>query len=295
MRLARAIARSGLTSRREAERWIADGRVDVNGETVFHPGTPVDLEKDLVLVDAKPLPAPPEPVYLLMYKPKGTITGRDDPEGRKSVFDLLDLPQRVEPVGRLDFQTEGALLLTNDGDLAHALTHPSSKVPKRYLAKVWRTPDDKTLERLRKGVQLEDGRTAPAKVRVLDTTDTGNCWLEITVTEGRNRLVRRMLEAVNHPLSKLRRESFATISIRGMERGDVRPLTGEEIARLEDIAEGKDPSRAGADFRYKKGFARPKPKPNKPLSKKKAQSRSKTGKPTRTTGGGKPPARGPKR
>ncbi len=278
MRLARAIARSGLASRREAERWITEGRVEVNGEPIHHPATTVDPSRDAVKVDGKLLPERPDTSFYVMFKPKGTITGRDDPQGRDTIFDIVELPHRLEPVGRLDYNTEGALLLTNDGDLAHVLTHPSSKVPKRYLAKVWRTPSEKTLERLRRGIQLEDGRTAPAKVRIAERTDTGNAWLEITVTEGRNHLVRRMLEAVNHPVSKLRRESFATISIRGMERGDIRALTAEEVARLEDIVEGKAPKRAGQEFKYKKGFARPKQRPNKPLSKKKSRRRSKPNK-----------------
>ncbi len=288
VRLARVIARSGLTSRRDAEAWIQAGRVEVNGAVVWHPGHPV-LPTDSIRVDGKVLPADPPLVYYLLYKSKGTITGRDDPQGRESVLEACEaLPYRVEPVGRLDFNTEGALLLTNDGDLAHVLTHPSSQIPKRYLAKVWRTPSEKTLERLRRGVQLEDGRSGPALVRVVESTDAGNCWVEVTVTEGRNHLVRRMLEAVGHPCNKLRRESFATISLRDMERGELRPLTGEEVARLRDIAKGVDPARAGQTFRYKKGFARPKERPNKPLSQKKA-SRSPRGPVSRRppSGGGK--------
>lgn len=296
-RLARVIARAGLASRREAERWVQEGRVEVNGVVVWHPGHPVDPARDHVKVDGKPLPPPPPLVYYLLYKPKGTITSREDPDGRKSVIDLVEgLPERVEPVGRLDFNTEGALLLTNDGDLAHALTHPARGVPKRYLAKVWRTPTEKTLERLRRGVYLEDGRTAPALVRVVDDTEAGNCWLEITVTEGRNHLVRRMLETVGHPCNKLRRESFATISIRGMERGEVRALSAEEVARLRDIAEGKDPALAGHAFKYKKGFARPKAQANKPLSRKKAQRRrlsGRSGGPGGKGGGGRKGSGGP--
>ena len=209
-------------------------------------------------------------MYFLLYKPRDYITTRDDPEERKSVLDLVaGLPVRVEPVGRLDINTEGALLFTNDGDLAHKLTHPSSQVPKRYLAKVWKVPSEKTLERLRRGVVLDDGRTAPAKVRVAEVTDTGNAWVEITVTEGRNRLIRRMLEAVGHPVSKLRRESFATVSLRTLERGQLRPLTADEVARLRDIAAGIDPMRAGHSSRYRAGFARPKPGRPTPNYKKK--------------------------
>jgi pseudouridine synthase len=268
-RLAKVIARSGVASRREAEKLIEDGKVDVNGEVVYHPGTPVIPGKDRVRVKGRYLPAPPKRVYYLLYKPRGTITSRNDPEGRTSVIDLVEhLPVRVEPVGRLDIDTEGALLMTNDGELAHALTHPKNRVPKRYLVKVWKEPDAKKLARLKNGVALEDGRTAPARLRINDRTDSGNCWIEVTVTEGRNRLVRRMFEAVGHPVSKLRRESFATLSIRGMERGDLRPLTGEELARIRDIAAGKDPGEAGHRFKYKKGFARPKPTKVKPLHRK---------------------------
>jgi len=259
-RISKVIARSGLASRREAEGLVEEGRVKVNGEVIHHPGHPV-TEDDRILVDDQPLPQPARYVYYVLNKPRGVITGRNDPEERKSVFDLLKtIPERVEPVGRLDMDTEGVLLLTNDGDLAHKLTHPSMHVPKRYMVKVWREPDEKTLNRLRSGIRLEDGRTAPCKIRVVERTDSGNAWLEVTVTEGRNRLIRRMLEHVNHPVSKLRRESFATISARNCERGHVRKLTGEELRRLREIAEGVSPHRAGQKTRYKKGYAKPKPK-----------------------------------
>lgn len=266
-RLAKLLAARGLASRREAERMIAEGRVSVNGEVVKQT-VPVDPEHDFIRVDGKRLPPEPRKVYFLMYKPRGYITGRDDPEGRKSVLDLVDdLAVRVEPVGRLDFDTEGALLLTNDGDLAHQLAHPSHEVPKRYVAKVYRRPSEAKLDLLRQGkVFLEDGRVGPVKARVLEATDKENSWVEVTVTEGRNRLIRRIFQQMHHPVSKLRRESFATISIRGMERGQVRPLTGEEVQRLRDLASGKKPAKAGAG-KYKKGFARPKPKPTRPGKK----------------------------
>jgi len=268
-RLAKVIARSGLASRRAAERLVIEGHVQVNGEVVHHPGHPVDPDRDAIRVDGRALPAVPHRVWYVLYKPKGYITGRDDPEGRKSVVELVEhLGVRVEPVGRLDLDTEGALLFTNDGELAHLLTHPSTEVPKRYLAKIWKTPSDEKLRRMEQGLHLDDGRTAPCKVRIVQTTDTGNCWMELTVTEGRNRLVRRMFDAIGHPVNKLRRESFATISIRGLDRGQLRQLSGEEIQRLEEIGHGRAPVRAGHGTRYRKGFARPKPKPNKPLSRK---------------------------
>lgn len=257
-RLSKVLAKRGLASRREAEKWIADGRVVVNGEVVLEQVF-VDPEVDHIRVDDRPLPREPEKAYFLLYKPKGTITSREDPQGRKSVLSLLpDEAPRVEPVGRLDYDTEGALLLTNDGDLAHRLLHPSRKVPKRYLAKCYRTPDAKDLHALRTGVFLEDGRTQAAKVRMMEQTDTGNSWVEITVTEGRNRLIRRMFDKLGHPVSKLRRESFATISIRGLERGQCRPLTRAEVKRLEDIADGRRPEAAGKQ--RGQGFAKAKPK-----------------------------------
>jgi pseudouridine synthase len=258
-RLAKVIAARGVASRREAERMIEEGRVQVDGERVSHPGHPV-AEGARITIDGRPLPrATARKVYYVLYKPTGYITGRDDPEGRTSVLALLpDLPARVEPVGRLDINTEGVLLLTNDGELAHKLTHPSTGVPKRYLAKVWRTPDDKTLARLQEGVMLEDGKTGPCRARVARATDTGNAWVEITVTEGRNRLVRRMFAAVGHPVSKLRRESFATISLRGLERGQFRALTVDEVERLREIADGTPAMDAGRKSRGRKaGFAKP--------------------------------------
>jgi pseudouridine synthase len=273
-RLAKVLARAGVASRREAEKWIEEGRVEVNGETVYHPGHPVVPGRDHIRVDRKTIPESPPLVYYLLYKPRGTITGRNDPGGRASVLDLVeDLPHRVEPVGRLDMDTEGALLLTNDGELAHALTHPSREVPKRYLAKVWKRPTDEQLERLRRGIRLEDGMTKPAMCRIVESTDSDNCWVEITVTEGKNRLIRRMFEAISHPVSKLRRVSFATISIRGLERGMIRPLTGAEVQRLRDLAEGVAPERAGHSTKYKPGFARPKPKPLRPQGRRRKEAR----------------------
>ncbi len=264
-RLSKVIAARGVASRREAETMIGEGRVTVNNETVS--GVVFVDSDDEIKVDGKMLPPEPPKVYFLLYKPRGYITGRKDPEGRKSVLELVeDLRFRVEPVGRLDYDTEGALLLTNDGDLAHQLTHPSRKVPKRYLAKVYRTPSDKTLGTLATGVFLEDGRTHPAKVRIADTTDGTNAWVEVTVTEGRHRLIRRMFAQLGHPVSKLRRESFGTISIRGMERGQIRTLRKTEITRLQELARGVNPSKAGK--KKGKGFAKAKPKRVRPGYKK---------------------------
>jgi 23S rRNA pseudouridine2605 synthase len=273
IKLNKVLSDRGVASRREADAIIEAGRVTIDGRVASVEERVVPDEVDIRL-DGRPLPEPPPLVYFLLYKPKGTITGRNDPRGRKSVLDLVEhLQIRVEPVGRLDYDTEGALLLTNDGDIAHRLTHPSSQVPKRYRAKVYRTPDDRDLNLIRKGkVFLDDGATLPAKCRILEQTESENAWVEITVTEGRNRLIRRMFDTLGHPVSKLRRESFATLSIRGMERGDVRPLTSEEIRRIQDLAEGKKPKNAGR-LRRKAGFAKPKPK-KKRHGKHKSRRRS---------------------
>ena len=259
VRLSKLIASRGLASRREAEALISAGRVTVDGE-VAKGVVPVVPDMVDVRIDGKPLPPAEGRVVYLFHKPKGYLTTRSDPEGRKTIFDLLgDLRVRVEPVGRLDMDTEGALLLTNDGGLAHRLTHPSHRVPKRYIAKVYRTPDARDLKLIKKGqVYLEDGPAAPAQVRVLETTDSGNAWVEITVTEGRNRLIRRLFAQLGHPVSKLRRETFATVSIRNVERGALRRLSANEVARIEDISRGKRPGKAGK--KRGKGFAKAKPK-----------------------------------
>jgi 23S rRNA pseudouridine2605 synthase len=265
-RLSKLIARRGVASRREAERLIDAGEVTVNGEIVTSC-VPADGEVDLIRVRGRQLPPEPPKMYFLLYKPRGVIVGREDPQGRKSVFDLgHDFPVRVEPVGRLDFDTEGALLLTNDGDLANVLTHPRNHVPKRYMVKVYRTPDERDLGIIRRGIQLDDGKTAPAKVRLTEATDKQNAWMEITVTEGRNRLIRRMMASLGHPVSKLRRMSFATISLRGLERGDMRQLSRAEVKRLQEIGAGVKPTRAGQ--KKGKGFAKAKPKPVRPGAKK---------------------------
>lgn len=259
-RLAKVMAARGIASRRAAEQLILEGKVTVRGRLISHPGEPVDPKEEDIVVDGVRAPAASSrKAYYLYYKPKGYIVTRADPEGRKSIFDLLpELPARVEAVGRLDINTEGALLLTNDGELAHSLTHPSTEVPKRYLAKVWKLPTEEDIERLQKGVYLEDGKTSPAKVRVVKSTEAGNTWLELTVTEGRNRLVRRMFAAINHPVSKLQRVSFATISLQDMKVGDFRSLTGEEVQRLKDMAKGISAQDAGRETAVRKaGFARP--------------------------------------
>ncbi len=263
VRLSKLLAERGLCSRREADTWVREGRITVNGAVQTEPGTLVEPGTDHVKVDGRRLPAAPRLRYFLMFKPRGYLVTRSDPEGRRTVQDLMPrIRERLDPVGRLDLQTEGLLLFTNDGDLAHRLAHPAGSVPRKYVAKVWRTPTEKTLARLRKGVQLDDGRSGPCDVRVLEVTETGNAWLEIIVREGRNRLVRRMLQAVNHPVNKLRRVGFGPLVLGELERGAVRELTVEELRQLRDVAAGKavDADAKSDKPRRKPGWAKPKPK-----------------------------------
>ena len=271
MRINKYISQSGMASRREADQIISEGRVKINGTVVYDLTVQV-AENDVILVDDKELPKPTGLVYYLFHKPKGYICSRKDPEGRPSVYDIIDeLPYRLESVGRLDFNTSGALLFTNDGMLANSLMHPSKNIPKRYHAKIWKCPPKRQLDRIRNGLHLEDGKTKPCKLRILEQTDTENTWIEITVTEGRNRLIRRMFEAIGHPVNKLQRMSFATIALGDLPSKEFRPLTRNEIQRLQDLQTGVDPRNAGNTKLYKKGFAKPKPQKVKPLHKKKAK------------------------
>ena len=234
VRIAKALARAGLCSRREAERWIAEGRVSVNGKVLKTPAFEVG-PKDKVLVDGTPLPTA-EPARLWRYyKPKGLVTTHRDPQGRPTVVDLVPDDPRVFPVGRLDGDSEGLLLLTNDGDLTHHLTHPSFGVDKEYLVEVEGMPSRSALARLRDGVELDDGRTAPAKVAQL-----GERVLRITIHEGRNRQVRRMLEAVGSTVLRLVRTRIGPLTDRTLKPGEWRELTQDEVRALERATAGPD-------------------------------------------------------
>lgn len=224
MRLNAWLARAGVSSRRGADELIKAGRVTVNGE----PGqlnTFVGTDDD-VRLDGKPL-ARQRLAYVLLHKPRGVVTTARDPQGRRTVVDLVDLPSRVVPVGRLDVDTTGALLLTNDGPLAHRLAHPRYGVAKVYVAEVEGEPSDETLRRLAEGVELEDGPTAPARVRRLAPSR-----VELTLHEGRNRQVRRMLDAVGHPVRRLHRRAYAGLTLGSLAPGAWRELTEAEITAL---------------------------------------------------------------
>jgi 23S rRNA pseudouridine2605 synthase len=224
VRLNAYLARAGVASRRRADELIKAGRVTVNGET-GQLNTFVQA-RDRVELDGHPVELQPL-AYVLLHKPATTVTTARDPQGRRTVLDLVDHPSRVVPVGRLDADTTGALLLTNDGELAHRLAHPRYEAEKVYEAEVEGEPRDETLDRLRAGIELEDGPAAPARVRRL-----GPSTVELAIHEGRKHQVKRMLAAVGHPVTRLHRRVYAGLSLEGLEPGAWRELEPFEVERL---------------------------------------------------------------
>ena len=239
-RLQKVLARVGLGSRRTCEELIADGRVTVNGE-LAELGRRVDPDHDRVAVDGVVVGVRPDLVHYLLNKPAGVVTTASDPQGRPTVVDLVPAEPRVFPVGRLDLDTEGLLLLTNDGHLANRIAHPSHGVAKEYLAEVEREPSRAALRRLREGVDLDDGRTAPAQASLVAPT-----LVRLVIHEGRNRQVRRMLDAVGHPVLRLIRTRIGPLSDRRLQPGTWRALTLEERHALEQ-AVGAEPAGEPAD------------------------------------------------
>ena len=233
MRVHRALAQAGVASRRAAELLVAEGRVTVNDE-VAHVGQVVQ-STDRLTVDGNPVN--PEPIHTYMLnKPMGMVSTAYDPEGRPTVLDPMPNDVRLYPVGRLDIDTTGLLLITNDGDLAHQLMHPSSKVPKTYEAMVAGRVSAAGVRQLRDGVELEDGMTQPAVVEILDRQAPGCTWLSIEITEGRNRQVRRMCDVIDHPVRKLARTRYGGLGLGKLRRGEFRSLASTEITKLEQIA-----------------------------------------------------------
>ena len=231
-RLQKILAHAGLASRRAAEELITGGRVRVNGKLVTELGTRADGRRDRIEVDGKRIMLE-RPIYYLLHKPRGVVSTLSDPEGRPSLGELLSrFPERLYPVGRLDFHTSGALLITNDGELAEALLHPSRKVPKVYVAKLRGDLDTDALDGLRNGVELDDGfMTAPADVIVL-REEAGSTWIRITIHEGKNRQILRMGDAIGHPVTRLSRISFAGVDTEGLRPGNFRQLDEKEIEKL---------------------------------------------------------------
>lgn len=237
MRLVKHLAHAGIASRRAVELVIADGRVTIDGEVVTDPARDVTGD-EAIAVDGQAVRGEGPRVVYALHKPAGVVSTAHDTHGRRTVVDLVPSRQRLYPVGRLDADTTGLILLTNDGALAHALTHPSFEVPKTYRARVAGRPDERALRALREGVELDDGRTAPARVRRLGTHE-----LELTIHEGRKRQVRRMLEAVGHRVVSLRRVAFGPLRLGDLEPGRHRRLTSAEVARLRLPAARDAPAR----------------------------------------------------
>lgn len=235
-RLQKFMARHGIASRRACENIIARGRVRVNGKTVIEPGTTVDPGRDKVEVDGRALGTAEEHVYLMINKPRGYISSVSDPRGRKKVTDLLeDVRERVVPVGRLDYDSEGLLLMTNDGELTHMLTHPSHRVPKTYRVRVSGVPGLREMDMLAAGIILDDGKTAPAQVSFIEERE-GNALLEVTIKEGRNRQIRRMFEKVGHEVLRLKRVKIGDITLGELRPGKYRHLRETEVRRLKKMA-----------------------------------------------------------
>lgn len=234
-RLQKIMAACGIASRRKAEEVIAAGRVTLNGKVVRKQGTKADPQSDVICVDGNPIGKQEKTVYFLLNKPRGYVTTVSDPEGRPTVMDLLERRVgRVYPVGRLDYASEGLLLMTNDGALAQKLMKAGSHVPKTYLVKVSGKPDEKSIAQLREGItiELEDGRkvkTSPAKIRLAE--HGANPWYEVVLIEGRNRQIRRMFEKVGHHVEKIRRVQFGPLVL-DLEPGKYRELRKAEIEQL---------------------------------------------------------------
>ncbi|MCI7240865.1 MAG: rRNA pseudouridine synthase [Aerococcus suis] len=235
-RLQKVIAHAGVASRRDAEKMIVDGRVAVNGEIVTELGTKVSTN-DHVEVDKVPI-YKEEPVYYLFYKPTGVITAVSDDRGRKVVTDYFpEVEQRIYPIGRLDYNTSGLLLLTNDGEFANSLMHPRYELNKTYIAKVNGIPSKSDMNKLANGIVIDGKKTARANARIKEIDkDKQKAIVELTIHEGRNRQVRKMLEAINCPVDKLERERYGFLDLGNLQPGESRPLLKKEVHRLKDLA-----------------------------------------------------------
>lgn len=236
-RLQKMLAHAGVASRRKAEQMILEGKVQVNGKVVKELGTKVSQSDTIEVLGVKL--EKEQKVYHLLYKPRGIISAVSDDKGRTTVADLFPhIKERLFPVGRLDYETSGLLLMTNDGDFSYILTHPKFKVDKTYVARVKGIPTKEQLLPLERGVVLEDGKTAPARVKLLSSERKANkSIIEITIHEGKNRQVRRMFDAIGFPVQKLKRERFAFLTLHGLNAGDSRELSSHEVKLLRVLAD----------------------------------------------------------
>lgn len=255
-RIHKIIAKRTRYSRRAAEDLIREGRVLVNNVTA-HIGDQADPEKDVIVLDGKPLSSAPPPEYILLNKPRGYLCTVSDPAGRPTVLDLVRTTVKVYPVGRLDYNTTGLVLLTNDGDMALRLTKAGEHCPKVYLVKVAGVPGEHLLDSLRKGITLEDGRLAPCEIETRRTKAGSYCWVKVTLYQGKNRQIRRMFEAIHHPVFQIRRIAIGPLTDAGLEIGEWRRLTGEEIALLRSDRVFDGPRSVKRERPLQRGFKKP--------------------------------------
>ncbi|WP_078428551.1 pseudouridine synthase [Alkalihalobacterium alkalinitrilicum] len=235
-RLQKVIAQAGVTSRRKAEQLIVEGKVKVNGQFVRELGVKVNANKDEIEVNGVPIDRE-QPVYFLLYKPSGVISSVSDDKGRKVVTDFIEVQERIFPVGRLDYDTSGLILLTNDGEFANLLMHPKHTIDKVYVAKIKGIPTREQLKQLKDGIRLEDGKTAPAKVKLISANKKNQTSIvQLTIHEGRNRQVRRMFEALGYNVIKLKREQYGFLDLTGLTPGEFRPLKPIEVKHFRELA-----------------------------------------------------------
>jgi 23S rRNA pseudouridine2605 synthase len=276
-RLQKIIAHAGVSSRREAEAMIREGRVTLNGRVVEELGTRADPDRDHIKVDGKLITKAEPHRYILLYKPKEVMTTVEDPQGRRTVIDLVrGIRERIYPVGRLDFHSEGLVLLTNDGELAFKVSHPTHGSVKTYSVKVRGVPEERLVDKLRRGITIDGKRTLPCDIERMHTTgkrdDEGNSWFEVKLREGRTQQIRKMFQAVGHPVSKLRRVAIGPISDPKLTPGVWRELTKQEVKMLETMKEPKK------TVKPRRTTARPvsRKKPAAAASRKPAASRPKS-------------------
>lgn len=244
VRLQKVLAAAGIASRRASETLIHEGRVEVNGRVVTEQGVRVDPQSDVVRVDGSRIPPPRRHLYMVINKPRGVVSTMEDPEGRRNLSDLLEgarpgKPARLFHVGRLDTDTDGLLILTNDGEFAHRLAHPSYEIPKTYLAEVTGVVNPATVKRLREGITLDDGPIRPSSVKLVSTA-ADRSLVKMTLHEGRNRVVRRTMEAVGHPVRRLSRIGIGPVRLGNLASGELRDLTREELGGLLDLISQAD-------------------------------------------------------
>jgi 23S rRNA pseudouridine2605 synthase len=306
-RLQKIIAHAGVSSRREAEAMIREGRVTLNGRVVSELGTRADPDRDHIKVDGKLITKAEPHRYILLYKPKEVMTTVEDPQGRRTVIDLVrGIRERIYPVGRLDFHSEGLVLLTNDGELAFKVSHPTHGSVKTYSVKVRGVPEERLVDKLRRGITIDGKRTLPCDIERMHTTgkrdDEGNSWFEVKLREGRTQQIRKMFQAVGHPVSKLRRVAIGPISDPKLTPGVWRELTKQEVKMLETMKEPKKtvkPRRTTARPTSRKkpaAAASRKPAASRPKSavKRSAASRTETRSSTRRTPSPRPATPRPK-